>query len=264
MVTLDSTPKANISPERMVLLLGKRDSPADGVQDYSEYLAQALRRRGIETEIARVEWHPEGWARALRKLRAQSVKWEGSWVVLQYTALSWSRRGFPLKRSRRSEEFEAPKTSCAAVFHEYRRQGGAKWAGQVRGAFQDWVIRQIYSQVDIAIFADPLDTIGGCRAIAIMPCLFRSGELPSRNGRPSFKYKRLKFTRWRFIVLAIRRICSMNLEIFRKRYALPQPEESSVLFFSAEERQRRRMKLRAPSREPMLRYRTSEYKTQRP
>ncbi|MGB9245892.1 MAG: hypothetical protein WCC03_21270, partial [Candidatus Acidiferrales bacterium] len=165
MVTLDSTPKANISPERMVLLLGKRDSPADGVQDYSEYLAQALRRRGIETEIARVEWHSEGWARALRKLRAQSVKWEGSWVVLQYTALSWSRRGFPLGALAVLRSLRCQKLRCAAVFHEYRRQsGGAKWAGQVRGAFQDWVIRQIYSEVDIAIFADPLD------AITWLPC----------------------------------------------------------------------------------------------
>jgi hypothetical protein len=159
MVTLDSTPKANISPKRMVLLLGKRDSPADGVQDYSEYLAQALRRRGIETEIARVEWHSGGWARALRKLRAQGVKWEGSWVVLQYTALSWSRRGFPLGALGALRSLRHQKVRCAVVFHESRRQGGAKLAAHVRGAFQDWVIRQIYSEVDIAIFADPLERI---------------------------------------------------------------------------------------------------------
>src|ERR1700686_3800269 len=96
MVTLVSTPKASISPERLVLLLGKRDTPADGVQDYCEYLAQALRRRGIQTEIARVEWHSEGWVHALRHLGTQSAKWKGAWIVLQYTALSWSRRGFPL------------------------------------------------------------------------------------------------------------------------------------------------------------------------
>lgn len=172
MVTLDSTLEANISPERMVLLLGKRDSPADGVQDYSEYLAQALRRRGIKTEIARVEWHSEGWTRALRKLRVQSVKWEGSWVVLQYTALSWSRRGFPLGALAVLRNLRRRKVRCAAIFHEARRQGGAKWAGQVRGALQDWVIRQIYKEVDIAIFADPLDTIkwlptGGNHAVFI-------------------------------------------------------------------------------------------------
>ena len=157
---------------RLILLLGKRDTPADGVQDYCKYLAQALRGRGIKTEIARVEWHSEGWARALRKLRAQSVKWEGSWVVLQYTALSWSRRGFPLGALAVLRSLRRRKVRCAAVFHESRRQGGAKWAGQVRGALQDWVIRQIYKEVDIAIFADPLDTIkwlptGGNNAVFI-------------------------------------------------------------------------------------------------
>src|SRR3984957_8984538 len=96
MKMLVSTSKAIIYPERLVLLLGKRDTPADGVQDYCEYLAEALERRGIQTEIARVDWHSEGWIRALHKLRAQAAEWNGAWVILQYTALSWSRRGFPL------------------------------------------------------------------------------------------------------------------------------------------------------------------------
>ncbi len=144
---------------RLILLLGKRDTPADGVQDYCEYLAQALRRRGIETEIARVEWSSEGWMHALRKLRAQSAKWQSAWVVLQYTALSWSRHGFPLGALAVLRSLKRRNLLCAAVFHESRRQGGARLLGQVRGAFQDWVIRRIYSEVDVAIFADPLDEI---------------------------------------------------------------------------------------------------------
>ena len=148
----------------MILLLGKRDTPADGVQDYCEYLAKALERRGIQTEIARVDWHSEGGIRALQKLRAQGAKWNGSWVILQYTALIWSRRGFPLGALAVLRSLRRRKVRCAAVFHECRRQGGGKWAGQVRGALQDWVIRQIYKEVDIAIFADPLD------AIKWLPC----------------------------------------------------------------------------------------------
>ena len=144
---------------RLILLLGKRDTPADGVQDYCEYLAEALRRREIQTDIARVDWHSEGWVRALQKLTDQGAKWTGAWVILQYTALSWSRRGFPLGALAVLRNLRRQKLRCAAVFHESRRQGGAKWAGQVRGAFQDWVVRQIYSHVDTAIFADPLDRI---------------------------------------------------------------------------------------------------------
>jgi glycosyltransferase involved in cell wall biosynthesis len=154
-----STPKASISPKRFVLLLGKRDIPADGVQDYCEYLAQALRRRGIETEIARVEWDSEGWAHALQSLWRQSATWDEAWIVLQYTALSWSRRGFPLGVLAALRTLRRRKLHCAAVFHESRHQGGSKWIGRVRGAFQNWIARRIYSEIDAAIFADPLDRI---------------------------------------------------------------------------------------------------------
>ena len=126
---------------RLILLLGKRDTPADGVQDYCEYLAEALRRREIQTDIARVDWHSEGWVRALQKLSDQGAKWNGAWVILQYTALSWSRRGFPLGALAILRSLRRQKLRCAAVFHEFRRQGGAKWAGHVRGAVQDWVVR---------------------------------------------------------------------------------------------------------------------------
>ena len=144
---------------RLIFLLGKRDTPADGVQDYCEYLAQALQRRGIKTEIARVEWSSEGWMHALRKLGGQSEQWQSAWVVLQYTALSWSRHGFPLGALATLRSLKRRNLRCAAVFHESSRQGGGGLLGQVRGAFQDWVIRRVYSEVDVAIFADPLDEI---------------------------------------------------------------------------------------------------------
>jgi glycosyltransferase involved in cell wall biosynthesis len=144
---------------RLILLLGKRDTPADGVQDYCEYLAEALRRREIQTDIDRVDWHSEGWVRALQKLSDQGAKWNGAWVILQYTALSWSRRGFPLGALAVLRSLRRQKLRCAVVFHESRRQGGAKLAAHVRGAFQDWMIRQIYNEVDVAIFADPLGRI---------------------------------------------------------------------------------------------------------
>jgi glycosyltransferase involved in cell wall biosynthesis len=156
MHTIATTSSAGI---HLILLLGKRDTPADGVQDYCEYLAQALRRREIQTDIARVDWYSEGWVRALQKLSDQGAKWNGAWVILQYTALSWSRRGFPLGALAVLRSLRRQKLRCAVVFHESRRQAGAKLAAHVRGAFQEWVIRQIYNEVDVAIFADPLGRI---------------------------------------------------------------------------------------------------------
>jgi glycosyltransferase involved in cell wall biosynthesis len=159
MDALASTPKASIYPKRLVLLLGKPETPADGVQDYCEFLAEALQRCGIETEIARVAWDSEGWIHALQKLWRQSATWDGAWIVLQYTALSWSRRGFPLGVLAVLLNLRRRKLRCAAVFHESRRQGGSKWIGRVRGAFQNWIIRRMYNETDAAIFADALDTI---------------------------------------------------------------------------------------------------------
>jgi glycosyltransferase involved in cell wall biosynthesis len=153
-----AVPEAN-RLTRLVFLLGRRDVPTDGVQDYCEYLGQALQHRGIQAEIVRVEWDSKGWRGALRKLWDESSEWTGAWVVLQYTALGWSKRGFPLGVLAALRNFRRRKLRCAAVFHDSRRQGGAGWARSVRGPFQDWIIRKIYSKIDAAIFADPLEMI---------------------------------------------------------------------------------------------------------
>ncbi len=78
-----------------ILLLGRPDAPTDGVADYAGRLAAALRARGRDAHLARVQWERDGWSRAVRVLRRDAKGWRGEWVVLQYTALQWSRRGFP-------------------------------------------------------------------------------------------------------------------------------------------------------------------------
>jgi glycosyltransferase involved in cell wall biosynthesis len=153
-----STPEAN-DLTRLIFLLGRRDAPTDGVQDYCEYLSQSLKRRGIQSEIARVDWFLEGWVHALRKLWDQSASWQGACVILQYTALNWSARGFPLGILAVLWIVRHRGIRCAAIFHDPRRQGGLGWTGPMRGAFQNWIIRRIYDDIDRAIFADPLNTI---------------------------------------------------------------------------------------------------------
>ncbi|MGA9144124.1 MAG: hypothetical protein WA664_09530 [Candidatus Acidiferrales bacterium] len=129
------------------------------MRDYCEFLAHALNGRGARAEIARVDWDTEGWVRALRKLWSQSAEWQGAWIILQYTALGWSRRGFPLGVLAVLQIIRLRKLRCAAVFHDPRCQDGLGWTGPVRGAFQNWIIRRIYGGIDRAIFADPLKTI---------------------------------------------------------------------------------------------------------
>src|SRR6185437_10489311 len=79
-----------------VALLGRQDEPTDGVRDYCELLSQAFARRGMQLEIVALRWEIQGWRKALRMLWTASRGWKKQIVVLQYTALMWSRRGFPL------------------------------------------------------------------------------------------------------------------------------------------------------------------------
>ena len=93
--TLDMS--ANMaSSSRLIALLGKKDVPTDGVEDYCRFLSPAMGARGYAVEIARVPWAELGWIRAWVRLWQKSREWKGKWVLVQYTALMWSRRGFPL------------------------------------------------------------------------------------------------------------------------------------------------------------------------
>src|SRR6516164_3720481 len=78
-----------------VALLGRRDEPTDALEDYCGRLAQALRRRGFSLEISRIPWAEQGWLGGLKDANKQFDHMRGRWALVQYTALAWSRRGFP-------------------------------------------------------------------------------------------------------------------------------------------------------------------------
>jgi glycosyltransferase involved in cell wall biosynthesis len=149
-----STPSAN-----WIAILGRPDHPTDGVQDYCEFLGRALKPRGIEWQIARVDWSRNGWLRALRELKSQSIHHRGEWAVLQYTAFAWSRWGFPFGALVVLSVLRRRGARCAVVFHEPFHQGGSRWLDRLRGACQSWVIRRLYRRAEKAIFPEPLDNI---------------------------------------------------------------------------------------------------------
>jgi glycosyltransferase involved in cell wall biosynthesis len=145
----------------LVALLGRRDTPVDGVEDYCAFLGEALSRRGVEFTQARVNWVDRGWAGALRQLRREAAGWRGRWVLLQYTALGWSKRGFPFWAVIVLRLLRRRGARTAVVFHEPYRQG-ERWPrliDRIRGRCQDWVIRKLYEDCQTPIFVDPLATI---------------------------------------------------------------------------------------------------------
>ena len=149
-------PKTAIS---MIALLGHTDTPVDGVEDYCTYLSCALERFDARLEVVRVSWFDIGWFAAIRRLVRESASWQRQWVVLQFTALAWSRHGFPFGVLAVLAVLRNRGVRCAVMFHEPDRHGGSRWIDRLRGICQDWVIRKIYREAELAILPDPLSTI---------------------------------------------------------------------------------------------------------
>lgn len=144
----------------LVMLLGRRDTPVDGIEDYCSYLGRALASHDIQSKICCVDWHSDGWLQSFRKLWTRGRDWRGQWVILQYTALAWSRRGFPLGAAIALAIVKRRGARCAVVFHEPLGLSGPRPIDRVRGACQNWVVRKLHGIADKCIFPAPLETIG--------------------------------------------------------------------------------------------------------
>ena len=156
---MGSMPRANAPANRWIALLGRGEATADGIQDYCRYLAHSIDRQGVKLALVRVDWDGKGWWAALRDLRKESKAWPGQWVLLQFTALAWSRRGFPLGVLAVLAVLRSRRARCAVVFHEPYSPRAAGWFDQARGRFQEWIIRKIYKKVEKSIFPEPLSRI---------------------------------------------------------------------------------------------------------
>jgi len=143
----------------MIALLGRIDKPTDGLDDYCNFLGQALALRGIALKRVYVPWDDEGWIRPLRRLWRESAAWRGEWVLLQYTALSWSRRGFTWGVLSAAGILRRRGARCAVVFHEHTGFGGARWRERVRHGFEIWVLRTLYRRSERSIFTIPPETV---------------------------------------------------------------------------------------------------------
>jgi len=145
----------------LVVLLGRPDAPTDGVADYCAFLAKAVEARGIHMSVARVHWAENGWLNGLRGLWRDSTQWRDHWVLLQYTALSWSRRGFPFGAVATLAILRRRGARCAVVFHDPRRQSetSTRWIDHARGVCQEWVIHKLYKMAAKSIFTVPLRTV---------------------------------------------------------------------------------------------------------
>jgi glycosyltransferase involved in cell wall biosynthesis len=154
-----STQKENGIAETWIALLGREDVPADGITDYCAYLGKNLAACGIELIPERVEWARDGWPQALGDLWRRSKQWRGLQVLPQYTALAWSRRGFPLGMLACAVVLRLRGARCAMIFHEPFGISGPRPIDKARCAFQNWTVRILHHFGEKSIFTIPLGTV---------------------------------------------------------------------------------------------------------
>jgi len=148
-----------MSGQRIVALLGRADRPTDAVEEYCRYLGEALERHGWDLQIERVSWDEHGWGSAHRALRRRAKAWRGTWVLVQYTALAWSRRGFPLRLPQVLHTLKGAGARVGVVFHDVEPFVGSRMIDRLRRQAQLRVMREALRTSEIGIFTVPLEKL---------------------------------------------------------------------------------------------------------
>lgn len=137
--------------KRVFALLGRRDQPTDAVEEYCKHLGEALAAHNFSLEIRRVPWELHGWPHSLHALRLQAAGWRDTWVLVQYTALAWSARGFPLRFLQVLRILAAARARIAVVFHDVEPFSGSRFADRVRRIAQVRTMRRAVDFADSAV-----------------------------------------------------------------------------------------------------------------
>lgn len=148
------TPNASV-PLHLIAVTGRLDSPTDGVRDYCEYLAEAFAGRGDRLEIVQLRWEVHGWLAALRDLWSRSRSWGNRIVLLQYTALMWSRRGFPFGALAVLGILKLRHVRLCVVFHDAGYEHTRGFVRRLRFASQNFMIRIAFCGAEFPILTVP-------------------------------------------------------------------------------------------------------------
>lgn len=133
--------------------------PTDAVEEYCLYLGAALEKHAFSFEIARVEWATKGWRRALLDLQQKVSNERNIWVLLQYTALAWSRRGFSVRVPGVIKALKKNGARCAVVFHDAEGYYGNRLIDRIRRATQLRTMREALRLADLSILTIPPEKI---------------------------------------------------------------------------------------------------------
>src|SRR5207245_4329352 len=88
-------------------------------------------------------WLELGWTKALEEWSEHLAESNATWVLIQYTALAWSRRGFPMEVPRLFRLAKKQGARRAIVFHDAAAYEGRRFVDRIRRATQLFVMRRL-------------------------------------------------------------------------------------------------------------------------
>jgi glycosyltransferase involved in cell wall biosynthesis len=140
-------------------ILGSREEPTDGVQDYCCYLRDALVNEGVTLTLTQVRWAEIG-RKASRQELLEAIKGkQNTFFLLQYTALSWSRRGFALPAVDILKLLKKSGARCVVVFHDPDGYAGNRPLDRFRRSIQRYAMKRLVKLSEVAIFTLPRNKI---------------------------------------------------------------------------------------------------------
>lgn len=152
----DKTCKRMETARHAIAVLGRRDHPTDAVEDYCRMLSTALRAQGIDLRLYRADWTERRWPKLLNEIRQNVTLWSGTPVLLQYTALSWSTRGFPFRVLQLVSCLRRAGARPIIVFHDTEPFSGERWVDRARHVVQIFIMRRlVHSSEKIVLTVDP-------------------------------------------------------------------------------------------------------------
>lgn len=127
---------------RIALVVGKRDYPG-GVEDYCCELADAVSARGHTVSTFAIRWNERGWLSATLEARRSLVQFQPDWIILQFTHLMWSKRGFSLIVPILIRGITLGRASIAVVLHDPFPFGGKRLRDLVRSKVQQMIMQHM-------------------------------------------------------------------------------------------------------------------------
>jgi glycosyltransferase involved in cell wall biosynthesis len=80
-------------------------------------------------------------------------------VLLQFTTLAWSRRGFPWQTPLVLRILQASGARCGVVFHDFAPVGGAGVLRPIREYCHGYVMQRLFEAAESAVFPVPLEKV---------------------------------------------------------------------------------------------------------